>query len=125
MISFSTELGSVMHRLVRSPDGARIPFELTNDHYPFFLQGLASRVRSAHLAVRMRDGSPPDLTLRLDDTAVSEWTASPTDRGGLASSADLAAAFAGGPIGQHSVSLTTDTPERIEDILLFVTLGVD
>src|SRR5690606_11299755 len=99
-ISFRRELGSVLARVQRAEPGAAIPFELKQEHWPFFLRGFDLTVDTARLAVRVgpRPGeslatlASRDLRVHVDGTAIGGFAIDP--RSGMAESdADGSAAL--------------------------------
>ncbi len=129
VISFKRELGSALTRLMHSPLGTSVPFEITAERWPFFLRSQTVSVTAAHLALVARDGESAGVTLELDDTAISDWKlrivaeSGQNPPFGALPHSNVSGVFER-PYGEHRLKLTSDVAYRaIDDLLLFLVVG--
>lgn len=125
VISFRRELGATLSRLVRSPAGTEVPFEIKQEHFPFLLRGRTLAVTSAYLALSMKGGAAPArLDIELDGVRVPSFDTTP-ERAGLPSSQDLAAVFTHGLLGEHRLRIAGDgARDAIDDVRLYLDLAI-
>ncbi len=129
VISLKREFGSVLTRIMNSPAGTIVTFDMTAEHWPFFLRGRTFSVKEAHLAVVLREGAAiSQVALAFDNRFISEWE-TPSAAAGIENPsiaglphADVSAELKS-PVAEHRFMLTTVTPlQTIEDLLLFCVL---
>lgn len=122
LVSLRQEFSSAFQRLLTAPLGTPVDVEITDRHFPMFLQGRELQVASASLVVNVPpDQSAGEVALAWNGVAVSGLTADP--RFGGLSSGDAAAALASGLKSKHAVALTATgelDPKKLRDVLLYV-----
>ena len=122
LFSLRQEFSSAFQRLLNAPMGTPIDVDITERHFPMFLQGRELHVASASLVVNVPPGEPAgDVALMWNGAVVSGLTADPRF-GGLVSG-DAAASLTGGLKAKHTVALTATgdlDPKKLRDVLLYV-----
>jgi hypothetical protein len=131
--SLRQDFSSAFTRLLRSPVGTEVRFEITDRHFPVFAQGKAINTSSALLLVRTAAGAGLGaFAVTVDGAALSGW-AERSALGGLIG-APLPAAFTrdvrprthgvvvtdAGDLGSAAVDAAGLDPEKVQDILLFI-----
>jgi hypothetical protein len=122
LISLRQEFSSAFQRLLSAVPGSPVDVEITDRHFPMFMQGRELQVASASLVINGPAGEPAvDVAVAWNGVAVSGLTADP--RFGGLPSGDAAAALAGGLKAKHSVAVTATgdfDPKKLRDVLLYV-----
>jgi hypothetical protein len=122
LFSLRQEFSSAFQRLLNAPPGTPVDVDITERHFPMFLQGRELQVASASLIANVPPGEEAgDLAFTWNGLAISGLTADPRF-GGLASG-DAAAALAGSVKAKHAVALTATgdlDPKQLRDVLLYV-----
>jgi hypothetical protein len=133
VFSMRQDFSAAFTRLLRSPVGTDVRFELNDRHFPVFAQGKQMTVTGSFALIRTATGvGTGALSLNIDGTATGGWAAVPRF-GGLAGAA-LPAAFTGnvrprthtisvansGDLGPAAGDPSALSPDKVEDILLFV-----
>ena len=80
VISLRRELSPAFNRLVRSPAGTDVEFEISAKHFPTFVQGQQIEVSNAFLVVETEDASLGSVKLSIDDTPVPDSDSSFQER---------------------------------------------
>ncbi len=140
VLSLRHEFSNALNRLGEAAMGTPVTFEITERHFPLIWQGRALALNAAHLVLAVADRDPiGSVSLTLNGTNVSGFSApvaSPSlnDPSAGLPMRDVAAAFATGIKGQHTL-IVNDAgnlgggtslldPEKLQDILLVVEYGL-
>lgn len=101
VLSLRQDFSAAFTRLLRSPPGTEVRFEITDRHFPLFAQGKPLRDVTATLAIRTKDNIDPGaFAIELDGGAITSW-APQHDLGDLRG-APLPPAFASSVRSGHS-----------------------
>ena len=136
VLSLRQDFSAAFGRLLRSPLGTTIPFEITERHFPPLFRGRSLSVKRGSLLVRLAEGlSAEGLTMTMDGQPISDFESDPSV-GGLAS-ADLPPAFVSAFIGGHQLAITnsgslasTDdadaavAPDKLQDALVYLEFTI-
>lgn len=133
VFSLRQDFSSAFTRLVRSPGGTEVRFEINDRHFPVFAQGKVMVVTQSLALIRITDGaSLGAFSLLIDGTAVAGWA--PRDALGGLVGASLPAAFNGeirprthslaianaGDLAPPAGNASALDPDKVQDILLFI-----
>jgi hypothetical protein len=140
VFSLRQEFSSAFNRLVESTAGTPATFDITDRHFPLFLQGRPLTVASATMVLAVDDRSPVgSVSISVNGTAVTGFSnptnpPSPADSfGGLPTKA-LGGAFAAGLKKQHTILVNSAgnlapsggaaspvfDPQKLRDVLLVI-----
>lgn len=143
VLSLRQEFSNAFNRLVQSAIGTPVTVDITDRHFPLFLQGRALNATSATMVLAVQDRSPVGtVSISVNGTAAAGFS-NPTDPpvpgdslGGLPVKA-VGGAFAAGLKRQHTImvndagNLTAGggagslfDPAKLGDILLVIEYGL-
>jgi hypothetical protein len=104
VFSLRQDFSPTWTRVLNSPVGTEVRFEIGARHFPVFAQGKTLDVTSAVVAVRVADGvDATGLRLSLDGAEIATFSSHP-ELGGLLG-ATLPPAFVSGLRGEHRIVL--------------------
>ena len=139
VFSLRQEFSSAFNRLMQAVVGTPVTFDLTERHFPLFVQGRALTATSADIVLVVNDRTAPvgATSISVNTTAASAFPA-PTNPpaegdpfGGLPHKA-INSAFAAGLKGQHSITVNDAgdfapaggaaglDPDKLRDMVLVV-----
>jgi hypothetical protein len=142
VFSMRQEFSSAFNRLSHAPVGTPVTIDITDRHFPLFLQGKSLNATNASLVLAVEDRTTPvgNVTLSVNGTAATGFPnpANPPDPsdpfGGLPAK-PVAGAFGTGLKQQHTLVLTdaggltspgngTVDSDKLRDIILVVEYGL-
>ena len=143
VFSLRQEFSSAFNRLAAAAAGTPVTIDITDRHFPLFLQGRALTPVKATLVLAVADRGPVGAVSVSVNGTVATGFPNPTDPpapgdafGGLPTKA-LAAAFAGGLKKQHTITINDAgslaapagagslfAPDKLRDILLVIEYRV-
>lgn len=139
LFSLRQDFSTAFSRLVHSPEGTAVELEITDRHFPAVLVGRDLAIDSATLVVRTSDDAGTGgLSISLNDTPITGFTADATFGGLRAKTAGTA--LAAGIVATHTIEigdagdLAPEAPvpgddsalddRKIADILIYVEVRV-
>ena len=140
VFSFRQEFSNAYNRLIESAAGTAVTIDITDRHFPLFLQGHGLTVAKATMVLAIADRNPIGaFAMTVNGTAISGFSnptnpAAPGDVLGGLPTKSLGGAFTAGLKRQHTVVVTNSgnlasagasgvplfDPEKLRDILLAV-----
>lgn len=104
IVSLRDEVSGAFHRLLDSPKETDIDFEISEKHFPMFLQGQSLKTTSATLLLDPEEGqSVGSFELAVNGTTISDFASGAY---GELLSKDISSAISGDPRAKHTFRIT-------------------